>query len=101
MKAQDFQLDEQGDLLFLNGDVVVSESDSQHIEDLITAHKGWYKEFPFLGVGLTDYLKSSGMQLELKMMIQQQLQADGFMVNQIEIGDLEKMEIYIDATRNI
>lgn len=101
MNAQDFLLNDDGDMLIANGDLVVGDSDKQHQWDIIVAHKGWYKEFPYIGVGLMAYLKSTGMQLELKKNIQLQLQADNYSLNNLTVGDLDKMEIEWDAERNI
>ncbi|GAB3194730.1 hypothetical protein ABID22_000126 [Pontibacter aydingkolensis] len=101
MQAQDFLLNEDGDLAIVNGDLVAGDSDNQHVWDILISHKGWYKEFPFVGVGLQSYLKSAGMQQELKSEIQIQLQSDGYKVKEVTVGDLEKMEIEWDVTRII
>jgi len=36
----DYKSDENDDLLFENGDLVFTESDSQHWQDLIASHVG-------------------------------------------------------------
>ncbi len=94
-------LDEDGDLLIVNGDFVIGESEEQHIVDILNANKGFYKEFPHVGVGIMQYYKSSGMQDEIKMNIQLQLESDNFTINEIVVGDMEKMQVYIDASRDI
>src|ERR1700744_3188772 len=79
--AYDIQLDDTGDLLFANGDLVTGLSDEQHIQDTINAFPGWWKEFPADGVGIISYLKSSGKQQQLARNVQLQLQADGYTVD--------------------
>jgi len=101
MNNKDFALDENGDLLIINGDFVIEDSSNQNIEDILNSYKGYYKEFPFLGVGIFSYIRSTGRVLEMKNLIKLQLESDGFRVNKINIIDLEKMEIEIDAERII
>ncbi|WP_066836484.1 hypothetical protein [Rufibacter ruber] len=102
MTAKDFILDDDGDLYISpEGDFVIGESDHQHQKDIVQAFKGHYKEFPFIGVGILQYLKANGMEAEMKKAIKLELESDGYRVNAVEIIDLDKNEIYIDATRNI
>lgn len=79
--AYDIKLNDAGDLLFKNGDLVIDASDEQHIQDTINAFPGWWKEFPADGVGILSYLKSSGTQQDLARSTILQLQADGYTVN--------------------
>lgn len=78
MIAQDIQLDDDGDLLIRNGDFVIGPSDNQHIQDLINASVGWWKEFPLVGVGIENYQGSSGAQQQLERSIKVQLEGDGY-----------------------
>lgn len=68
------------DLVIKNGDFVIGESDSQHIEDSINAYAGWWKEHPQDGVGIFSYLNSSGRVQELARKIKLELQSDGYNV---------------------
>ena len=72
----DIQLDDN-DLLILNDDLVLVESDDQHIADTINAAPGWWKETPTEGVGIMKYLKGKNSQ-ELSRAIQINLKADGY-----------------------
>lgn len=56
--AKDILTDENGSIKFLNGDLDIGYSDEQHIEHILKAHKGDYKQYPMLGVGIADYLNS-------------------------------------------
>lgn len=79
--AFDILLDSDGDLIISNDDFKYGESDAQHIQDTIRAHVGWWKESFTDGVGISDYLNSSGNQQELTRKIKIQLQSDGYTVN--------------------
>ncbi len=68
------------DLVIEGGDFIISESDSQHIEDTINAFPGWWKQHQKDGVGIFAYLNSSGRQQELARKIKLELQSDGYNV---------------------
>ena len=69
------------DLSFKNGDFAVGDSDSQHVQDTITAYAGWWKQYPADGVGLQSYVNGSGNFQKLAKNIKLQLQKDGYTVN--------------------
>jgi hypothetical protein len=94
--AKDIKLTEN-DLEIQNGDFVISKSDQQHIEDIVDAFQGYYKEFPLLGVGIRQFINASGVQAELQTNIQLQLESDGYSVNDIIIN--EAGNVFIDAER--
>jgi len=100
MARQDIQLDDTGDLLFVNGDFAIGESDQQHVIDTINAYPGWWKEFPNDGVGIGDYSKSAGGAAKLARKIKVELQKDGYTVNNpvIEFGTDGKLNIYPNAS---
>lgn len=76
--AKDIILDDSGDLEFSNGDIVVKTSDEQHAVLIVNTKVGSWKQKPLVGVGINDYLGSSGLNLKLKRNILIQMQADGF-----------------------
>lgn len=78
---KDFLLDDDGDLAIKNGDFAIGRSDQQHVEDIINSYPGWWKEYPQVGVGVMNYLNSSGQQQKLQRSIIIQLQADGYVVS--------------------
>lgn len=87
MIAKDFKLDRDGDL-YINpntGDFEIASSDAQHIKDIINANIGWYKQFPLVGVGIINYVKSSGQEQKLEKEIKLQLTADGYSANKPKI----------------
>jgi hypothetical protein len=76
--VKDIILDEFGDLSFENGDFKISDSDQQHCILLINTNVGSWKQYPLCGVGINQYLASSGKTASLKRSIILQLQADGY-----------------------
>jgi hypothetical protein len=69
------------DLLIQDGDFVIGQSDEQHIVDTINAFPGWWKQNPADGVGLLQYVRSSGKQQEIARIVKIQLQSDGYQVS--------------------
>ena len=93
---KDIITDTDFDLIIVNGDISVLESDSQHIDHIITADKGHFRQFPLVGVGIVNFLSSSSSEQEIRQLIKLQLEADGFAVRQIKISG---SNIEIDAER--
>lgn len=97
MVFKDIKLDDDGDLLIVNGDFVIDFSDQQNVEDIIDAFVGSYKEFPALGVGIKAYQGSSGQEQKLEQAIKLQLQADGFNVSGLRCKQNSNSEFEINA----
>ena len=66
------------DLVISNDDLVLVESDDQHIADTINASPGWWKETPTDGVSLMKYLKGRNVEQDLSRSIQINLKVDGY-----------------------
>lgn len=69
-----------GDLDIAGGDLVWDESAAQHVEHLLLAQKGDYKQSPLTGVGIADYVKSPLTAIKragLERQIRIQMEADG------------------------
>ena len=100
-QVKDIILDENNnyDLLFKNGDFAVSESDLQHQILVINTWLGNWKQYPLQGVGIINYLKSSGQQDTLKREMTVKLISDGFKVNSIKLNPNDLTEYTIDAER--
>jgi hypothetical protein len=56
-------------------------SDIQHIEDIIQATPGSYKESPTLGIAAKNYINSSGAEKEVARKVMIQLQSDLYPCN--------------------
>lgn len=70
----DFILDENGDLAIENGDFVLGEADQQNVELLLFSNKGEFKEFPLVGFGAINYIKSNVSEIEFKRDLKIQLE---------------------------
>lgn len=79
----DIILDDDGDIACENGDFKVGPADEQNIMLLLNTYPGNWKQFPTAGVGLRDYLLSSGKANELRRKINVQLPADGYKGDQV------------------
>lgn len=97
--AKDITLTDDGDLLFRNGDFVIDYSDARHQQHIIDAFKGFYKDYPLVGVGIFQYLKSAGTAAEIKREITIELEADKYLVNKVDITTHPDLTIKIDAER--
>lgn len=100
MAYKDIITDASNDIEFINGDFKVKESDSQHVEHVLIADKGQFRQFPLIGVGIKRQLNGSFNPQEIKQIIKLQLESDGYNVRQVTIEPtIDDMKIDIDAER--
>ena len=104
MAVKDILLGDDGDLIIKNGDFLVGDSDVQHVNDIIEASPGYYKQFPILGVGIDSYMNSSGKEQQLNNAIRINLESDSYQLNGVDIltdaGIINSnTQIYVDANR--
>ncbi|SHK69849.1 hypothetical protein [Epilithonimonas mollis] len=93
---QDIQIDEAGELIIKNGDFVIDKSDRQHVEHITIANPGEFKEYPNLGFGAINRLKSNGDQMRFKRDLKIQLGFDGYENPKIDLsGGYENLQIDI------
>jgi hypothetical protein len=91
---QDILLDTDGDLLIENGDFVIGASDSQHIDHIVNAQLGEYKEHLLVGFGAINYLKTNVSEMEFKRDLKVQLEIDGYQDASIDLsGGFSKLKI--------
>lgn len=96
---KDFDLIDN-DLVIIDGDFAIAESDQQHVADTINAYAGWWKENPTDGVGIMLYQNSSlGLQ-KLARKVKIELEKDGYKVKNpiIEFGTDGQLNIYPNAS---
>lgn len=98
--AKDFLQDTDNDILIENNDFVIGNSDDDHIVDIINSNQGDWKEYVLCGVGIDNYLNSSGLQLKLKQVILQQLAADGYSSISVVFNDGNTTNFEVDAIRS-
>lgn len=70
----DLLLDKNGDLAIVDGDFIIGEADQQNVEALLLSNKGEFKEFPLVGFGAINYLKSNISEIEFKRDLKLQLE---------------------------
>lgn len=88
------------DIGIKNGDLLVGDSDGQNIEFIISAKPGQFYQFPTLGVGITDEINSSISKQALKIKIKNNLEADNYRVNRIDVsGTIDQLLTKIDADK--
>lgn len=81
-----------GDLLIQNGDLVLGESNTQNVFDLINSAPGEFKQYPSIGLGINSYLNANVDETSLTQKIQIQLNGDGF--------NTQKMIVSFDNTND-
>lgn len=99
MAFQDITLDDDLDLQIVDGDFRITNTIEQEILLLINATPGSFKQFPLAGVGIVDFLASSGQQGAIRRNIKVQLEADGMVVDVCTVGQ-DPTDIVVDAHRN-
>ena len=76
--VKDILINDSGDLVFTDGDFTVGNSDLQHVVLITNIATGNLKQYPLQGVGIGQYLGSSGQIQIIKRSITTKLEADGF-----------------------
>lgn len=96
--ARDLALDSEGDLLIENGDILFVESDDSHVRSILFSAKGNWRFQAIVGVDLDSFVNAVGYlaQEGLRQRIQNQLDYDGFRVDQIQF---QSNKIQIRAKR--
>ena len=80
----DWAEDENGDILFENGDLVRAESSAKHLKDLFKTHLGGLKQHGDTGIGISDYIEDDDFGAAYPK-IQKQVTNDGATINKLEL----------------
>lgn len=94
MSLQDYLHEDTQDLRIENGDFVRGKSHRQALALILSSHKGDWRQSPWVGVNLREWINDEGSVTSLKHLIQSQLELDGAQVRQLEIL---RDKIYLDA----
>jgi hypothetical protein len=94
-KGTGILLDENGDIMVRNGSMVIGDTTLQNQYLILVAQKGEIKEYPTLGVGISDVLGDDDV-LEWKKLIREEFAKDGLTVNKIDLN-LQTGELEINA----
>jgi len=89
---KDLLLTEDGDLAIVNGDFEIAESNLRHQEHILIANKGEYKEFPEVGVGISDMLNDDNYD-EIMIEIKKQMEYDGMKIQNVRFQEDGKLII--------
>lgn len=79
MDRFDLQYDDLG-LIINDNDAIWDKSDTQHVQDIINAAPGWWKENHTLGVNIRLYLSSTGQEQVLQRSLKINLESDLYTV---------------------
>ena len=93
----DILTDENDDLLIIDGQLVIGESDEQHVRHIVLSTQGDFKEHPLMGFGLSRYLKTPVLETEkFKRELAVQLKADGYTNPDIDLTEgIEKFTVNV------
>ncbi len=94
---QDILVDDNNDLQVADGDFVTGQSDQQHVQHIVEAQKGEYKNDPLVGFGIINYLKRDEKILsEFKRDLKIQLENDDYKNPEIDISEgFQNLEINV------
>ncbi len=89
------------DLSIGGGDLLIQESDMQHIEHIINANKGNYYHSPLTGVGAIKYVGGYSSNQALEQEIRLQLKRDNYTILELSTTkNIDESKIYVNAIRN-
>jgi hypothetical protein len=77
----------ENDIVIVNGDFSLFDSDEVHIENILKANRGYFFETPLIGLGIVNEINGSKSIQELKQNIRRQLMLDNFSVQLVQISD--------------
>lgn len=84
---KDLKRTDSQDLEIENGDFVIDKSDQQHIEDIFIAQKSEFKEFPLVGFGAINYIKTNVSKSEFERDLRIQLEYDNYSNTEIDTNN--------------
>jgi hypothetical protein len=98
--VQDIQLIDY-DLVIENGDFNFIESEQQETDLLLNTFIGNWKQYPLVGIGILNYLAGPISSNQLETLIKEQMIADGFTVQSIDVkgSTLDSIKINVLAHR--
>ena len=84
----DILTDENNDIIIVDGDFAIGQSDQQHVSNIIDAFKGEFKMFPLLGFGIVNFFKRDNkIESEFKRDLKIQLENDGYVDPLIDVSE--------------
>lgn len=93
----DLLLDTNGDLPIGAALMTTGPSDEQHQKDMALSNPGDWKQYPQNGIGIGNYVKSTGIRLlQLQKEARQQLVRDGYNVLKLQFKTTGNDKLIID-----
>ena len=86
--VKDIMCDEDGDLVCLDGDLVIGDGTFGHQRDLMLSCEGDYKQFPQAGIGIEGYLNAEDAG-EMLRKIRMQCKLDGMQLSEVSFNGTE------------
>ena len=83
----DILLDASSELQENDGDFLVGDCGNNYIYYFTSSHLGHYKQFPLVGIGISDYLNSSANKQLLESNIIRQLKNDVFSTPGVDLTE--------------
>ena len=97
--VKDISVKEDG-LQFKNGDFLIELSNNMHIQHILQANTGQYYQYPLIGVGIRNYIKSPMGILNLRKNIRLNVESDNVKINNLDVvGTIDDFTINLDAER--
>ncbi len=99
--SHDILLDKNNDLLVIDGDFSIGNSEQQETNLLLNTFVGNWFQYPLVGLGIINYLAGNENALVIEQLIKKQMENDGFIVENISIkgSTLENFNITVLAHR--
>ncbi len=91
----DYLLDDDNDLLFKDGDLVIGESTLQHQRNLLLSNYGDNREYPLMAVGVTNFINDDNFG-DIAAEIQDVFELDGMEIERLNVYEDGQMDIKAD-----
>ena len=95
--AKDILLDDNDDLAFLDGDVVIGDSADQEVSLILRSNQGDWRASPLTGFGVAQRMRNEVSRAEFELALASQLELDGF---SMPVVKLAQDGLTINAKRN-
>lgn len=85
-ETKDILLNDDNDLLFQGGDLVLGNNDFFYIRCIVESAKGWWKQYPYIGAAIIESINGDISQSKIQD-IRLNLESDGFSVKSVKVVD--------------
>ncbi|SHJ76223.1 hypothetical protein SAMN02745146_0102 [Hymenobacter daecheongensis DSM 21074] len=96
--AKDILLDEEDDLLIVNGDLVIGDSEEQEVGLILRTNQGDWRQSPLTGFGVARRTRTEISRTQFERDLSTQLLMDGF--DDCDVTLTEEGQLSIKAKRH-